>query len=89
MGSMRFDATREQLSAAQLAMLSNMRAIDGVSACIADLMECSLSIGQTDGSTFTIDAIETNSSCQTPRKVVSYDTFSPFREAWGVSTRRT
>ena len=83
MGSMRFAATREQLSAAQLAMLSNMRAIDAVPPCVADVMECSLSIGQTDDSTFAIDAIELNSRCDDPRKVVSYDTFSPFLGSLG------
>jgi hypothetical protein len=82
-GSMHFAATRDQLSAAQLAMLSNMRAIDAVPSCIEDVMECSLSIEQADASTFTIDAIETNSHCDNPRKVVSYDTFSPFLGSLG------
>ena len=82
-GSMRFAATREQLSAAQLAMLSNMRAIDALPSCVQDVMQCSLSIGQTDASTFTIDAIETNAHCQNPDKVVSYETFSPFLASLG------
>jgi hypothetical protein len=82
-GSMRFVATRDQLSAAQLGMLAAMRSIDAVPGCVSDVMGCSLSVVQADASTTTIDAIETDSACDRPRKVVSFDTFSPFLGSLG------
>jgi len=82
-GSMRFVATRDQLSASQIDMLSSLTVIDGAPACIADLTTCSLTIGDADGSTRTIDAIEDDAVCSEPRKVVSYATFNPFRLGLG------
>jgi hypothetical protein len=77
-GSMRFTATRDQLSASQIDMLSRMTVIDGDPICIADGMGCSLTIVDATHTTM-IDAIEENSACTNPRKVVSYETFNPFR----------
>jgi hypothetical protein len=82
-GSMRFVATREQLSAAELDMLSSLRIIDGAPTCAQDVMGCSLSVAQADGTTTDIDSIELNSTCGSPRKVVSYESFNPFRQSLG------
>lgn len=82
-GSMRFVAARDQLSSSQLDMLSRMTAVDGDTSCWADVMTCSLIVGAADGHTRMIDAIEENSVCDSPRKVVLYDTFNPFRLSLG------
>jgi hypothetical protein len=82
-GSMRFVATREQLSVAELDMLSRMRIIDSAASCVADVMGCSLTVAQADGTTTEIDAIETDSTCTDRRKVVSYESFDPFRQSLG------
>lgn len=82
-GSMRFVANRDQLSASQLDMLSRMTIIDGDPTCVSDLMGCSLTVIQADGSTTNIDAIEDDYVCDQPRKVVSYETFNPFRLSLG------
>lgn len=81
-GSMRFAASRDQLSATQNDLASKMSVVDGAAGCVADVMGCSLSIVQGDGSTTMIDANETNSSCGTGSKV-SYATFDPFRRSLG------
>jgi hypothetical protein len=81
-GGMRFAATREQLSATQNDLASKMTTIEGASGCWSDVMSCSLSIAQGDGSTTMIDANETDSECGTGRKV-SFATFDPFRRSLG------
>ena len=81
-GSMRFAATRDQLSASQLDMLSRMTVVDGDPICIADGMGCSLTIVDAAQTTM-IDAIEDDSVCTNRRKVVSYETFNPFRTSLG------
>jgi hypothetical protein len=88
-GSMRFAASREQLSPAQLDMLSSMTVIDAVAGCVGDVMECSLSVVQGDATTTTIEAIETDSACGTRSKVVSFETFDPFRRSLGCQYAQT
>ncbi len=82
-GSMRFVASRDQLSPAQVDMLDSISVVDAVPGCVADGMECSLSVVQGDGSTTKIDSLETDSACGTARKVVSFATFDPFRRSLG------
>jgi len=82
-GSMHFVARRDQLSAAQLDMLSNLKVIDAPNYCVADVVGCSLSVRQADGTTTNMDAIDLNSVCGQPRKLVSYDSFEPFRQSLG------
>ena len=82
-GSMRFRASRDQLSPAQIDMLSSMTVVDAVPGCVADGMECSLSVVQGDGSTTMIGANESDSGCGTARKLVSFATFDPFRRSLG------
>jgi hypothetical protein len=81
-GSMRFVATRAELSAAQLDMLSQLRTTDP-SGCVEDVMFCSLAIAQADGHTTMIDSIELNSACGGQETVVSFDSFDPFRRSIG------
>jgi len=78
-GSMRFVATRDQLSAAQLDMLSSMTVVDGDTTCFSDYMGCTVTVGDADGGTTAIDANESNIVCDRPRKVLSWETFNPFR----------
>jgi len=80
-GSMRFRATRDQLSAAQLEMLSSLKVVDSNKTCIADGMGCSLSVAQADGTTRTMDAVEMDDTCGESRKVVSFASFDPFRRS--------
>jgi hypothetical protein len=82
-GSMRFEASRDQLSSGQVDMLSGMTVIDAVPGCVEDTMGCSLSVVQGDGSTTMIGANETDSACGTARKLVSFATFDPFRRSLG------
>jgi len=82
-GSMRFVASRDQLSSAQVDMLSSMTVIDAVPGCVGDTMGCSLSVVQGDGTTTTISANETDSACGTAKRIVSFATFDPFRRSLG------
>jgi hypothetical protein len=82
-GSMRFEASRDQLSSAQVDMLSSMTVIDAAPSCVGDGMGCSLSVVQGDASTTMIGANDTDSGCGTARTVVSFATFDPFRRSLG------
>jgi hypothetical protein len=46
-------------------------------------MGCSLSVAQADGTTTNIDSIELDEICDTPRKLVAYESFDPFRRSLG------
>ena len=80
MGSTRFVAARDQMTAEQLALLANLRVVDSTEACFADGFGCSIEIVQGDGTTLAIDSLEEDSTCQQTRKVVSYATFKPFAD---------
>jgi hypothetical protein len=82
-GSMRFVASRDQLSSAQVDMLSSMSVIDAVPGCVSDTMGCALSVVQGDGSTRVINTNETDSACNTERELISFATFDPFRRSLG------
>ena len=56
-GSMRFAATRDQLSAAQVDMLSRLQIVDSEPVCAGDGMACSLTVAQAGGATTTIESI--------------------------------
>ena len=88
-GSMRFAATRDQLSAAQVDMLSRLQIVNSEPACAGDGMACSLTVAQAGGATTTIESIDLNTTCNDSRKVVSFESFDPFLEASIVSMRRT
>ena len=60
-----------------------MTVIDAVPGCVGDVMGCSLSVVQGDGSTRAISTNETDSACNTVREVVSFATFDPFRRSLG------
>jgi|GEM_PF-5836600 len=78
MGSMRFVATRDQLTADQLAVLSNLKVVDALPQCIEDGFSCSITVGSADGSSVTMAAVEGDTSCRPPERLVSYATFKPF-----------
>lgn len=82
-GSMRFVARRDQLSASQLAMLSQMTLVDGDPTCFSDGMGCSLTVVDAGGGSTTFDAVESDAVCTNPHKVVAYDAFNPFRLGLG------
>jgi len=82
-GSMRFVATRDQLSTSELDTLSGMTVVDGATTCFSDYMGCTVTVGDADGSTTAIDANESNIVCDRPRKVLSWETFNPFRLGLG------
>ena len=82
-GSMRFVARRDQLSAAQLDMLSNLKAVDPMPGCADDGLACSLSVAQADGSTTTMTANQIDLACGGATKVISFASFTPFRESIG------
>jgi hypothetical protein len=77
-GSMRFRANRNQLTADQLALLSNLRAVDAKDECLEDGMECAITIVQADGQATKMDALAGDFNCGQPRQVIAYDTFLPF-----------
>ena len=82
-GSMRFAAPREQLSAAQLSLLSAMRTVNAAPLCAEDGLDCQIAIVQGDGSTTTIESLEMDPDCGQPRKLVSFATFYPFVKTLG------
>ena len=78
---MRFAATRDQLSAAQVDMLSRLQIVDSEPVCAGDGMACSLAVAQAGGATTNIDSIDLNTTCNGSRKVVSFESFDPFRRS--------
>ena len=80
---MRFAATRDQLSAAQVDMLSRLQIVDSEPVCAGDGMECSLAVAQAGGDTTNIDSIDSNTTCNGSRKVVKFESFDPFRQSLG------
>jgi hypothetical protein len=82
-GSMRFVATRDQLSPSQLDMLSRMTVVEGDPTCFSDYMGCTVTVGDANGITTAIDSNESNIVCDRPRQVVSWETFNPFRLGLG------
>jgi hypothetical protein len=79
-GSMRFAATRAQLSAEQLALLSGLRTVDAAPQCEEDGMDCQITIVQGDGQSVTMESTEGDPACGNPRKLISFETFEPFRQ---------
>lgn len=77
-GSMRFEATRAQLSTEQLALLSDLRIVDAEPTCVPDTMDCQISVTDPGGNRATMHAITTDPACAHPRKLISFESFRPF-----------
>ena len=82
-GSMRFSATRDQLSADQPALLSGLRTIEAVPGCTADVTECQIAVTDQAGQQSTFAANQTDSACSTPGKIVSFQSLEPFLQTLG------
>ena len=78
LGTMRFAATRDQLSPTQLAQLARIALIAPNSSCIADEMTCSVSVTGGDGSLSVHDYRSGNDGCGSPDLLIS-SSFEPFR----------
>lgn len=82
-GSMRFEATRDQLSPAQLDLASKLQTVDAVAGCPTDVTTCTVTVMQADGSSSTWDSLALDSACAQPRKVISFASFDPFVRSLG------
>ena len=82
-GSMRFSATRDQLSADQQALLSNLRSVDAAPGCLEDATSCQITVTDLAGSEIMMDAMEMDAGCGTARRVVSFQSLQPFLQSLG------
>jgi hypothetical protein len=78
-GSMKFGATRDQLSGAQLELLSQMKRIDGSSTCWEDVMGCEVAVTNGDGSVSSYSSVDMNGACGATSPLISFESFDPFR----------
>jgi hypothetical protein len=81
LGSKRIRATRDQLSADQLGILSSLMLIPPQAYCYADSNACSVAITAADGTVATYHTEEFDSGCHTTTLVIPYASFSPFLES--------
>lgn len=79
-GSKRIRATRDQLSAQQLDILSGMKMISPQPYCYADSNSCSVAITAADGTVASYTTEQMDSGCGKTQPVLSYATFAPFLE---------
>ena len=77
-GSMRFAASRDQLTAEQLALLTNLRVVKPDASCIEDSLSCGLTIVQGDGSTLAINSGYGDYGCGVSAPLVAFATLQPF-----------
>jgi hypothetical protein len=82
-GSKRIRATREQLTADQLAILSGLKLISPHVVCDEDTTSCSVAITAADGSVATYLTEQADSFCGTPpsQGMISFVSFSPFLQS--------
>jgi hypothetical protein len=81
-GSMRFSATRDQLSSDQLAMLSNLRVVAAQTGCLEDSRSCQINVTDQAGHQTTMNTLEMDAGCGSMRPlVVSFDSFQPFMQS--------
>jgi hypothetical protein len=80
-GSKRIRATRDQLSADQLGVLSNLTLIRPTAQCYSDTNACRVAITATDGTvaTYTTEALD--DGCGKTDPVIAYDSFTPFLQS--------
>ena len=83
-GSMEFRATRDQLSAPQLALLSSLAVIEPKQECWEDLQSCTIAITDTRGEVKSFGSIQLDAQCAVPSSpVISYDSLTPFLQTLG------
>jgi hypothetical protein len=83
-GSMGFRATRDQLSATELALLSSLSLIEPKERCAEDLESCRVAITSTSGEVKTYYSVQLDAQCPAPSSpVISYDSLTPFLQTLG------
>ncbi len=80
-GSKRIRATRDQLTAEQLAILSNLVTTSPNNQCYEDTTACTVAITATDGTVATYRAEQFDSGCDQPGPMISFASLSPFLQA--------
>jgi hypothetical protein len=80
-GSMRFVANRDELTAEQLAQLSNLRLVESAPTCLQDGRGCRILVTDADGQTSSYGSFQDDSVCgpDAPQAVVPFAAFDPFR----------
>ena len=77
-GSVRIRATRDQLTADQLAILSGMTLIPPKDQCYEDTNACTVAISAADGTVATYATEATDSGCGSTKPVIQYASFDQF-----------
>jgi hypothetical protein len=78
-GSMEFRATRDQLSAPQLELLSSLAVIEPKQSCMEDLQSCTVAITNTRGEVKSYGSTQFDAWCPGfASPVISYDSLTPF-----------
>ena len=77
-GSVRIRATRDQLTADQLAILSGMTLIPPKAQCYEDTNGCTVAISAADGTLATYTTEATDSGCDSAKPVIQYASFDRF-----------
>lgn len=81
-GTMRFDATRDQLSAEQLRLLDGLRLVGAQPLCLSDAMSCEVAIADAK-SERRYRSIDGDPDCPGTAPLISFASFDPFRASLG------
>jgi len=78
-GAMRFRASRNQLSAAQLDLLARLAVVrSNPNICVADGVACQVAITQADGSVTSHPTVTADPGCGMTGDVIAWESFLPF-----------
>jgi hypothetical protein len=87
-GSKRVRATREQLTADQLAILAGLRLIPSQATCAEDTLSCSVAITAADGTVATYDTEQLDSTCGSTKQLIPFASFNPFLQSFPCTSAK-
>lgn len=80
-GAMRFQASRQQLTADELSLLGGLRTAGMSTSCTVDGMSCQVAITQSDGGVRTFAAAQDGWCRELSQELISFATLKPFLDA--------
>jgi hypothetical protein len=87
-GSKRIRATRDQLSAEQLAILSGLRLMPPQQICAEDTLSCSVAITAADGTVANYYTEQLDSACGGTKPLIPFASFNPFLQSFPCTSAK-
>jgi hypothetical protein len=87
-GSKRIRATRDQLSADQLAILSGLRLVSDQPICAEDTLSCTVMITAADGTIAGYYSEQLNSACGSTKPLIPFASFNPFLQSFPCTSAK-